>query len=249
MVNLIDTLRDENPKLARRIDTCFVQSPHYFESDIVTVALPLRYLVGIAAHLPAECLPPDIHRASAERKVNFIGGRLCAEAALRRLGFEHGVVNRQSCGAPLWPAGTIGSITHTGHFASAAVTLTDKAASLGIDSERIFSDSELRDVRNLCCTQNEIRRLFNDSNSNLIATIIFSAKEAIYKSIHPFLHRFVDFSEVEITSIDWRLSTLDVNPVTEGDVSQVLQQCHTYFSIENQSVHTSVQMTGVAASN
>jgi len=246
MVNLIDTLREENPALARRIDSCLVQSPHFFESDIVTVALPLRYLAGVAECLPVGCLPPAIHDASAERKMNFIGGRLCAESALQRLGFEHGVVSRQSCGAPLWPVGTIGSITHTGQFASAAVTLTGKAASLGIDSERIFSDHELHDVRNLCCTKNEIHRLLNDSNRNLIGTIIFSAKEAIYKSIHPLLHRFVDFTEIEITSINWRLSTLGVSPAGDGDVSQVLQKCHAYFSIENQLVHTSVQMNGEA---
>lgn len=244
MINLIDKLRAEHAELARQLESSFVQSPHYFESDIATVALPLRHLADVVDFIPVDCLPEDIQSSCLQRKINFIGGRLCAESALKKLGFGHGVVNRQSSGAPLWPTGTIGSITHTNEIACAAVTLTGHAVSLGIDSELIFSDTQLQDVRSLCCTGTEIRTLFNSSNSNLIGTIIFSAKEAVYKSIHPFLNRFVDFSEIEVTSINWRLSTLDLHPVAEGDVSQVLGNCRAYFSIENSLVHTSVQMDG-----
>lgn len=242
MINLLKKLRAEQPGLSRELENCMVESPHYFEEDVSRVALPLRSAVKFLSCVPDACLPSEIQRAVQQRKLNFIGGRLCAESALERLGFKNCIVLRHESGFPIWPKGATGSITHTDQIACAAVALSENAVSLGIDSENIFTDGQLRDVRSLCCTQTENSTLFSSTNSNLVGTIVFSAKESFYKSIHACVHRYVDFSEVEIVKIDWNLSRLQLRSVDQGELNEVLKRCHAYFSLAHSSVHTSVQM-------
>ena len=48
-------------------------------------------------------------------------GRACARAALANLGQGEAVIGIDEAGAPLWPAGVVGSITHTKGYAAALV--------------------------------------------------------------------------------------------------------------------------------
>ena len=242
MINLLKKLRAEQPELSQELENCMVESPHYFEEDVPRVALPLSSAVKFLSCVPDACLPSAIQNAVQQRKLNFIGGRLCAEFALERLGFKNCIVLRHASGFPIWPTGVIGSITHTDRIACAAVALSEHADGLGIDSENIFTDGQLRDVRRLCCTANENSTLFSSTNSNLVGTIVFSAKESFYKSIHARVQRYVDFSEVEIAKIDWNLSRLQLRSIDTGELNEALKHCHAYFSIAHSSVHTSVQM-------
>jgi enterobactin synthetase component D len=134
----------------------------------------------------------------------------------------------------------MGSITHTDQFAYAVASRSPHVGNVGIDSENIFSASTLKDVRKLCCTESENLNLFNSSNCNLVGTIIFSIKESLYKSIRPVIKRFIDFSEIEITAIDWHLSKISLRPVRECDLNPVISGCYGYFCISNGAVHTSV---------
>lgn len=243
MHNLLEKLRIARPDLTQKLEASFIESPHEFELDMARVAIPLKQVSQLIEFVADASLPPFIRNAAMKRKLSFIGGRLCAESALKRIGFPNAIVARHDSGAPIWPDGVVGSITHTDQFAYAVACRAINAVSLGIDSENIFSDATLKDVRQLCCTTNENINLFKSTNNNLVGTIIFSAKESLYKSIHSHINRFVDFSEIELTSIDWYLSRVHMQPVKEGDLNPVVSQCHAYFCISNNSVHTSVQMS------
>src|SRR5688500_17157468 len=102
-------------------------------------------------------LPPDVHlidleptleRAVTRRQMQFRAGRYCAMKAMEALDpqFAGHHVRRGATGAPVWPLGLAGSITHTDDFASAVVASTATAVSLGIDTERVMSDQQARDV-------------------------------------------------------------------------------------------------------
>jgi enterobactin synthetase component D len=240
MNNLLTSLRNAQPALSQKLEAGFIESPHEFELDIARVAMPLNLVSHMLEFVPDESLPPDICGAALKRRLNFIGGRFCAESALERIGFAGAVVQRDALGAPIWPDGTVGSITHTDQFAYAVVSRSVQTGNVGIDSEDIFSDSVLTDVRSMCCTGNENLNLFNSTNSNVVGTIIFSVKESLYKSIHPIVKRFVDFSEVEITGIDWYLSKISLRSVRECDLSSVISSCYAFFCISNESKHTTV---------
>ena len=57
----------------------------------------------------------EIHVAQSapKRRRDFALGRSCARAALAELGHGEAVIAKGDDGAPLWPPGIAGSITHT----------------------------------------------------------------------------------------------------------------------------------------
>jgi 4'-phosphopantetheinyl transferase EntD len=73
------------------------------------------------------------------RTLEFKTGRAYAKLALSKLGYYSAELPMGADGAPVWPAGVSGSITHTGGPAgghvAAAVAKTDTFGSFGIDAE------------------------------------------------------------------------------------------------------------------
>src|SRR2546427_7741956 len=190
-------LCEGKPQLERHLDDLFTHSPHRFSFRVVSAALRLDALRELVDELQLDMLPPSIRQSARKRRLNFIGGRLCAEHSLRRLGLQRAAVGRYQSGEPMWPFGTIGSITHTDEMAYAAVSARYGPFSIGIDSERVITDGALRDVQQVCCTDRENAALFCDHSPNLTGTLIFSAKESLCKAIHSVVRRIVDFCEVE----------------------------------------------------
>lgn len=146
---------------------------------------------GQAVALPA---PEQALVASAgEKRVrDFALGRACARRALGELGIEAGPILQHASGAPHWPDGAVGSITHTAGYAAAAVARTARFAGIGIDAERITA---LKD--------GVVRRLFLPAERawldglatgrrEMAAILLFSAKEAYFKACAPAGFRFQD---------------------------------------------------------
>lgn len=69
------------------------------------------------------------------RQREFATARSCARTALARLGVPPVPVLASPRGAPRWPAGVVGSITHCDGYRAAAVAYTRDVVSLGIDAE------------------------------------------------------------------------------------------------------------------
>jgi enterobactin synthetase component D len=242
MNNLLQNLRNINPAMAKNLEANFYEAPHLFSTNITKVALPLSTASEIIDYVPEANLPPSIRQAVRKRKLSFIAGRLCAEKALEKTGLTNAIVHRHESGAPSWPTGVHGSITHTSQFACAAVSRFAEIVSIGIDSEMIFSDTTSNEVQLYCCTENEIAQFFSAENRNLIATILFSAKESLYKSVHPYLNRYVDFKEIDVVAVNWKTSAIHMQPTVQGDLNSIVARCQTYFCICNDSVHISVLM-------
>ena len=62
-----------------------------------------------------------VAQAGPKRRRDFALGRACAHAALSTLGHDMAVIGRRENGAPHWPDGVVGSITHTSGYAAALV--------------------------------------------------------------------------------------------------------------------------------
>jgi len=73
--------------------------------------------------------------ASDRRRREFAEARACAREALQRLGVRAGPIPATSDGAPVWPEGVVGSITHKGGYRAAVVALRSDLAAIGIDAE------------------------------------------------------------------------------------------------------------------
>src|SRR5688572_25742384 len=70
------------------------------------------------------------------RRREFITTRRCAREALAKLGHAPVVIRSGPKREPLWPAGLVGSITHTTGFRAAAIAPRSVIGSVGIDAER-----------------------------------------------------------------------------------------------------------------
>ena len=151
------------------------------------------------------------------RRVQFADARACARNALTDLtghGHADTVIGKGERGMPLFPRGTVGSLTHTTGFRAAVVARTDTLKSVGVDSEVAkplpdgVSDAVLtpRDLQHIAAVQRHGQQHVQhherdpkfSSAENILGTVVFSAKEALYKSWFPLARVFLDFSQADI---------------------------------------------------
>ena len=190
------------PGTADRLAALFFEPPHEFGLPVERAALPLAAVEEITAGITIQLLPAALRSSVRQRQVSFLAGRLCAEEALRIATGRLCKVGRDMSGAPLWPAGMVGSIAHTKDIACAVVAKRAGTFSIGLDIEPIVSDGAREAITEICMCGREAVRFAALGDPNLIATLIFSAKEAFYKAIYPAIGQVIDFNEAEVTSID-----------------------------------------------
>ncbi|PWY48748.1 4'-phosphopantetheinyl transferase [Pseudomonas sp. RW409] len=148
-------------------------------------------------------LPVDIQRSVHTRRVEYLAGRYCARQALGQLGAATWAVGRKADGAPDWPEGVLGSLSHTEERVIACVAWQSEWSGLGIDIEKIVGTEMLLSLEHLVFTQTDKLQM-QASHLNLLetATLIFSAKEAFYKFIHPQTSARLDFKDVSLQALD-----------------------------------------------
>jgi len=159
-------------------------------------------------------------RAVAKRGREFTTGRRCARRALSELGVGPVPILPGERGAPQWPAGIVGSITHTSGYRAAAVARAGDIVSVGIDAEphEPLSHGAGRTVVN----PPEAARLDALAASDpgtCWDRLVFCAKEAVYKTWFPLAERWLGFDEADVT-IDARgtftARLLVPGPVVDG---------------------------------
>ena len=137
--------------------------------------------------------------AGAQRRREFATARQCARIALAALGTPAVAVLPDADGAPVWPAGVVGSLTHCPGYRAAAVGRSETFRGLGIDAEphvplpRAVDDLVLRAeerarLRPLCAARPDVHW----------DRLVFSAKEAVYKAWFPVTRRWLGFEDVSI---------------------------------------------------
>jgi len=141
-----------------------------------------------------------VSKAVAKRRLEFATVRACARAALAELGVAPGPILPGLRGAPGWPDGVVGSMTHCAGYRAAAVARHRLAASIGIDAE---PHAPLPDgVLDAIARPEEHGRL-----AVLAARapgvhwdrLLFSMKESVYKAWFPLTSRWLDFDEASVT--------------------------------------------------
>ncbi|MDD9952503.1 MAG: 4'-phosphopantetheinyl transferase superfamily protein [Zetaproteobacteria bacterium] len=128
----------------------------------------------------------------------FCAGRLAAWEALQNYGLagDATVIGRFPSGAPKWPEGFCGSISHNRHVAWAVVSGYPECISVGIDVEeasRFVSKFHL--WKRIACVQEQVRLQDLPFIEAEVLCLLFSAKEAIYKCIFPVVGHFFGFHE------------------------------------------------------
>ncbi len=144
----------------------------------------------------------DILEAASEtRKLQFLSGRSCARRALARFGLENVPIPRKkNSREPLWPAGILGSITHAGDWAAAAVARCEDAAGIGIDLEQLDRKIDFNIRRHVCLAmESEWLESLSADDSLRSLKMIFSAKESIFKCFFPGSRVYLGFQDAQVS--------------------------------------------------
>jgi 4'-phosphopantetheinyl transferase EntD len=143
-------------------------------------------------------------KASQKRREQFALGRKAAREAMENLGIAApGPVLRNESRQPIWPAGLVGSISHTDTIAVAAVTYPSRCESLGIDIH-LIADQRLSNSKETLldriCHESEATWVRSDQLLQLQrAALVFSAKESIFKALYPIYQSSIAFKDVELS--------------------------------------------------
>jgi len=166
--------------LAKRIDDMFPAG--------VAVSFSTRCPASVSL-LPEEL--PQTNNMVESRLEEFKHGRYCARQAMLGLGYPESPVRKRHDRSPEWPAGLTGTITHTGQIAAAALARSTDFISLGLDIEQA-GELEPESLRLI------VRPDETGHSDGAQGQVLFSIKESIYKCIHPIVHTYVDFQEMEV---------------------------------------------------
>jgi 4'-phosphopantetheinyl transferase EntD len=169
------------------------------------------------ADLPDVMLFPDeqavIARAVERRRTEFATGRACARAALAKLGIPPVPIVPGPRGAPQWPRGVVGSITHCAGYRASAVARDRDVVTIGLDAEphdklpdgvleAVASEGEQAMLAGLAAAEPAV---FWDR-------MLFSAKESVYKAWFPLAQRWLNFEDAAV----------DIDPVSRAFTARLL---------------------------
>lgn len=119
--------------------------------------------------------------------------RAAARELLSGLGLDGVAIARKPSGAPIWPAGIVGSLAHEERLAMAAVAQATEFAGIGIDIEP--ADNLPAELVDVVATPAERSRY----DQNFLQTrALFATKEAVYKAVHPIDNIFLEFHDIEV---------------------------------------------------
>ena len=150
-------------------------------------------------------IPAGLAGAARRRRLHYAAGRWCAVRALRQLGWtgDPSQLGRGRNGEPLWPGGLCGSITHSGSRAWAAAARTSDAESIGIDAHERITDERAVRVRDVVAGGEELARAREvEIDFATWLTLVFSAKEALFKCLFPLVQRYFHFLDAELVALD-----------------------------------------------
>jgi 4'-phosphopantetheinyl transferase EntD len=175
------------------------------ECPVIENILPPEVVaVEALGDLPGVALFPQeaelVANAVDKRQHEFATGRYCARAALGRLGVRPAPLLSGVGGAPHWPLGVVGSITHCDGYRAAAVAWGRDVVTLGVDAEPAdpLPDGVLRFVSD-AREQAWIRELGVARPEVCWDRLLFSAKESVYKAWFPLTGRWLDFNDASVT--------------------------------------------------
>ena len=114
------------------------------------------------------------------RRLEYLAGRLAARAALQSAGADDPFIGRHD-GAPVWPSGYCGSISHSAGLAVAVAARSRDWRSLGIDIEARFPAHRER-ILTTAMDADELA-VAQASTDPWVWTRAWAAKEAAFKCL------------------------------------------------------------------
>ena len=151
--------------------------------------------------------PDSVARSVRKRQAEYFFGRLAARRALADAGLEAACADIAIGPArePRWPPGVIGSISHTRSLAAAVAVAAGAHQGVGIDLEQVVDAHGRAALLNAVVDATELallQALASDRALDVLLTVVFSAKESLFKGAFAAVGRYFDFSAARLVAID-----------------------------------------------
>ncbi|HEH9394664.1 TPA: amonabactin biosynthesis phosphopantetheinyl transferase AmoD [Aeromonas salmonicida] len=166
-------------------------------------------------------LPASLQRAAPKRLGEFLAGRLAASEALRGFGLGDHVVAIGSAREPRWPAGFEGSISHSllQGRGMALCAVRPGQAGMGLDLEAWLEDGQTSELWPGIVNDEEWGRLQRCPLGPAQGlTLVFSAKESLFKALYPRVGRYFDFLDARWLAMTEQTLTLELKSALTPDL-------------------------------
>ncbi len=157
-----------------------------------------------------------VANAVDKRRREFTTARACARRALAELGWPAVPIAPGPRGAPGWPPGVVGSITHCAGYRAAAVAREREVVTLGLDAEphdqlpagvlaAVSSGPERDRLDALAAKRPDVHW----------DRMLFCVKESVYKAWFPLTRRWLGFEDASV-DIDPEAGTFTARLLVPG---------------------------------
>ncbi|MEM9411024.1 MAG: 4'-phosphopantetheinyl transferase superfamily protein [Planctomycetota bacterium] len=196
-----------------------MSSTEILTTSEINEVLDLQNPIDSPIVLPA-CVVSRLHQLNHQsvtgckkRKREFEAGRFCASQCLESLGvFE--VVEKAEDRSPVWPNGTIGSISHSDCWVWSVAAEKNELGSIGIDTEAVADAITLKHLQPEIMLEGEMELGQQIGLTEPeVFTVTFSAKESFYKCIYPLKPLYFGFQDVRV--VRFGRSELELS-ITQG---------------------------------
>ncbi|WP_337842005.1 4'-phosphopantetheinyl transferase superfamily protein [Rheinheimera sp.] len=160
-------------------------------------------------------MPAPLQASVIKRQAEFLAGRYAAFKAMQLLWPlrplpQIGIAAQRQ---PLWPAGALGSITHAAHWACCLISRAEQTGYLGIDLETWLTVEQARQLCGEIHNREEQELLCSlGLTAAQATTLIFSAKESLFKAVHPYAHQFFGFDAATVKTAEPGTVWLELKP-------------------------------------
>ncbi|WP_217539947.1 4'-phosphopantetheinyl transferase family protein [Vibrio metschnikovii] len=187
-------------------------------------------------------VPESLQQASSKRRAEFVAGRVVARdalVALKSLSYHVSVGEQR---APQWPSGWLGSISHTDHTAVCVAKQIHEHAKLGVDIERVVSERAAKEIMPLIFVTPQERALVASADWPIhrLVTLIFSAKESLFKAIYPTVGRYLEFSHSCVEEMDLHRGKVTLQLCRGAEQNMAQKRFTAFFHLHDDSVVTLV---------
>lgn len=175
-------------------------------------------------------LPRIIANAPVRRRAEYLASRIAARKVIATLGYPKFDLLPSQNQSPKWPIGIQGSISHHSHLAICIGWQAPKAGlyGIGIDIEMILTPQLAIKLWPKIINLIEWKFLQTLPLPFYISlTLIFSAKESLYKALFPIVKCHFDFLDVQVISFTDTKLTLELLVELSPQIgTDIIFDCH-----------------------
>ena len=148
-------------------------------------------------------LPLQIAQAVSKRQAEYLAARLLLRRLQQQLELMPVQILPGADRSPVWPAGQQGSVSHSGDLVLVGLGNSD-GRRLGVDLEQWLTAAQYQELAPAILSAAE-QQWCQRENSNMPLsqqlTLIFAAKEALYKALYPDCRQIMEFSAARVLAI------------------------------------------------